>query len=235
MINRTADEDLLVSEIFGPTFQGEGPSLGEVAVFLRLSRCPLTCSWCDTPYTWDTRRHDLSAETRRLSQSQALHEILARPAELVVISGGEPLLQQDRLVWLIDMCRAHRRRVEIETNGTIVPSRGVLGATRGFNVSPKLANSDVSPERRINPEALRTFAKSGKAVFKFVAGTSDDLAEIAELETTYGLAPIWVMPLGTTSDQVLSRARNLAEDVLAHGWNLTTRLHVLLWGDVRGR
>lgn len=235
MTGRAADQDLLVSEIFGPTFQGEGPSLGELAVFLRLSRCQLSCSWCDTPYTWDARRHDLSAETRRLSQSQALKEILARPAQLVVISGGEPLLQQDRLVWLIDMCRARRRRVEIETNGAVVPSRGVLAAARGFNVSPKLANSGMPFERRIDPEALRAFAKSGKAVFKFVVDTPDDLAEIAELEAAYGIAPIWVMPLGVTADQVLSRARTLAEDVLARGWNLTTRLHVLLWGDIRGR
>ncbi len=65
--------------------------------------------------------------------------------------------------------------------------------------------------------------------------TPDDLAEVAELETTYGLAPIWVMPLGVTTDQVLRRAQDLAEDVLAHGWNLTPRLHVLLWGDARGR
>lgn len=235
MTGGAADRDLLVSEIFGPTFQGEGPSLGEVAVFLRLSRCQLNCSWCDTPYTWDTRRHDLPAETRQLSQSEALDEVLARPAPLVVISGGEPLLQQDRLVWLIDMCRAHRRRVEIETNGAVVPGRGILAAARGFNVSPKLANSAVPVERRINPEALRLFAKSDKAVFKFVVDTADDLAEIAELETAYGLAPIWVMPLGVTTDQVMNRARDIAEDVLAHGWNLTPRLHVLLWGDVRGR
>lgn len=235
MTGRSVGEELLVSEIFGPTFQGEGPSLGERAVFLRLSRCQLACSWCDTPYTWDTRQYDLSAETRRMSQSQVLVEITARPAPLVIITGGEPLLQQDRLTWLIDMCRARRRRVEIETNGAVVPRRGVLGAAHGFNVSPKLANSGMPAERRIRPEALRAFAKSGKAVFKFVVEAPSDLEEIAKLEAEHDLAPIWVMPQGTAADQVLNRARLIGDEVLARGWNLTTRLHVLLWGDVRGR
>ncbi|WP_329243029.1 7-carboxy-7-deazaguanine synthase QueE [Actinoallomurus sp. NBC_01490] len=228
-------KDLLVSEIFGPTYQGEGPSIGQRAVFLRLSRCQLNCSFCDTSYTWDTRRYDVAAETRRMSQSQVVEELMARPAALVVITGGEPLLQQDRLTWVIDVCRARRRRVEIETNGAVLPSQGVRGAAHRFNVSPKLANSGIPAERRINPEALRTFVRSGKAVFKFVVQTPGDLEEIAKLEAEHDLAPIWVMPLGTTADQVLDGARAVADDALARGWNLTTRLHVLLWGDVRGR
>lgn len=235
MTGRGVAQELLVSEIFGPTFQGEGPSVGQRAVFVRLSRCQLACGWCDTPYTWDTRRYDVSAQTRRMSQSQVVAEVLARSAPLVVISGGEPLLQQDRLTWVIDMCRAHRRRVEIETNGAVVPSWGVLDAAHRFNVSPKLANAGMPVERRINPEALRTFAKSGKAVFKFVVTAPGDLQEIAELQAAHDLGPIWVMPQGTTADQVLSGARTVAEEALARGWNLTPRLHVLLWGDVRGR
>ncbi|SEG93851.1 7-cyano-7-deazaguanosine (preQ0) biosynthesis protein QueE [Thermomonospora echinospora] len=228
-------KELLVSEIFGPTFQGEGPSAGVRAAFLRLSRCPLACRWCDTPYTWDTSRYDLTTETRRMSEEEVLADLLARPAPLVVITGGEPLLQQDRLTWLIDMCRARRRRVEVETSGTVVPSRGVLGAAHRFNVSPKLANSGMPQHRRINPDALRAFTRSGKAAFKFVVEGLADLEEIAELEAEYGLAPIWVMPQATTAEGVLDGLRTVADEVLARGWNLTGRLHVLLWGDVRGR
>ena len=52
---------LIVAECFGvetPTFQGEGPSCGHPALFIRLSRCNLTCARCDTKYTWDWSRFD---------------------------------------------------------------------------------------------------------------------------------------------------------------------------------
>lgn len=60
-----AEGELVVSEVFGPTFQGEGPSLGRRAGFVRLGRCNLDCSWCDTPNTWDWSRFDPAIELRR--------------------------------------------------------------------------------------------------------------------------------------------------------------------------
>jgi 7-carboxy-7-deazaguanine synthase len=230
-----AGDRLLVAEIFGPTFQGEGPSAGRLAAFVRLSRCQLSCSWCDTPYTWDRTRYDLAAESRRMTQAEVWHAVKAIDAGLVVITGGEPLLQQDRLVWLADMCRATRRLVEIETNGAAVPSRALACANRRFNVSLKLANSGVPARRRLRPDAIRALASTGRAVWKFVVTGPGDLDEIAGLQQRYGLDPVWVMPEGTTSGQILRGLRELADPVLARGWNLTPRLHTLLWDDVRGR
>ncbi len=230
-----ADGRLLVAEIFGPTFQGEGPSAGRLAAFVRLSRCQLACSWCDTPYTWDRTRYDLRAESRRMTQAEVWHAVKAIDAGLVVITGGEPLLQQDRLVWLADMCRAAGRRTEIETNGAVVPSRALTDAARRFNVSLKLANSGMPAARRLRPEAIRALASTGKAAWKFVVTSPADLDEITELQQRYALDPVWVMPEGTTSSQILRRMRELAGPVLARGWNLTPRLHTLLWEDARGR
>ena len=178
--------DLLVAEIFGPTLQGEGPSAGQRAAFLRLSRCNLSCTWCDTPYTWDHRRFDLAVETHRMSRLDVSDRLFGIDAPLVVITGGEPLLQQERLTWLVDLCRARGKRVEIETNGTIAPSQGLTGALRGsFNVSPKLAGSGQPRALRINDEALRRFVRSGKALFKFVVTEANELEEIAELEAEF--------------------------------------------------
>jgi 7-carboxy-7-deazaguanine synthase len=230
-----ADGRLLVAEIFGPTFQGEGPSTGRLAAFVRLSRCQLACAWCDTPYTWDRTRYDLRAESRRLTQAEVWHAVKAIGTGLVVITGGEPLLQQDRLVWLADMCRATRRWTEVETNGAVIPSRAIAGAVRQFNVSLKLANSGMPAARRLRPDAIRALASTGKAVWKFVITSPADLDEIVGLQHLYGLDPVWVMPEGTGSMQILARMRELADPVLARGWNLTPRLHTLLWGDARGR
>ncbi|MGH3822135.1 MAG: 7-carboxy-7-deazaguanine synthase QueE [Pseudonocardiaceae bacterium] len=118
---------------------GEGPSCGRQALFVRLSRCNLSCPRCDTPYTWDWQRFDVGAETRRLTAADILDWALGYPTELLVITGGEPLLQQDLLVPLVTGLAAAGRRVEVETNGTIVPAPVLVDAVAGFNVSPKLA------------------------------------------------------------------------------------------------
>jgi hypothetical protein len=104
-----------------------------------------------------------------------------------------------------------------------------------FSVSPKLANSGVPVERRIRPEALAAFTACGKAVFKFVARGTGDLDEVGELTARFGLAPVWIMPEGTTADRVLEGMRELADCVLERGWNLTGRSHVLIWDGARGR
>jgi len=225
----------MVAELFGPTVQGEGPSLGRQAVFVRLAGCHLSCSWCDTSYTWDARRFDLAANRTAMTVDQVLEWVRDRSADLVVVTGGEPLLQQDALTLLVAALDGSGYRIEVETSGTVAPREKLIEAVTAFNVSPKLAHSGLSARHRIRPAVLDIFAASGKAVFKFVATTLPDLDEIAALQQAYTLAPIWVMPEGITTDQVLAHTRLLADAVIARGWNLTTRLHIIVWGDQRGR
>ncbi|MGH8904199.1 MAG: 7-carboxy-7-deazaguanine synthase QueE [Egibacteraceae bacterium] len=221
--------------MFGPTFQGEGQSAGQQAVFVRLSRCNLSCSWCDTPYTWDWSRFDPRAESRRIPVGMVAAWVLASPVRLVVITGGEPLLQQTGLVPLVEHLAAAGRRVEIETNGTIPPAVRLTETVERFNVSPKIRGAGGGVAARIRPVALRAFAGCGKAVFKFVVADPTEIEEIAELQRAYGLAPVWVMPQGVTSAAVLAGMRSIADGALARGWNLSPRLHVLLWEGARGR
>jgi organic radical activating enzyme len=228
----------VVSEVFGPTFQGEGPSLGRRAGFVRLGRCNLDCAWCDTPYTWDWARHDPAVELRTVAVDDVVARLdaMAPGIEIVVVTGGEPLLQQRRLAPLLEACAERSWPVEVETNGTCVPDDRLVELVTRWNVSPKLANSGIAdPDRRLRPAALAALVATGNAVFKFVAASPADLDEIATVADAHHLAPVWVMPEGTTPDLVLARARRLADPVLARGWNLTTRLHVLLWSDERGR
>ena len=230
-----ADDELVVAEVFGPTFQGEGPSIGRRAGFVRLGRCNLDCAWCDTPYTWDWERFDPAAELRRSPISEVLAQLDAMQPEIVVITGGEPLLQQRHLVPLLSGCAEHGWPVEIETNGTIAPDPAVAALVHQWNVSPKLANSGVELAKRIRPAALAALAATGVALFKFVVVTPAELDEVAALAEEHELAPVWIMPEGTDRSTLTERARELADPVLERGWNLTPRLHVLLWGDERGR
>ncbi|MCK9870297.1 7-carboxy-7-deazaguanine synthase QueE [Nocardiopsis dassonvillei] len=228
---------LIISEVFGdttPTFQGEGPSMGIPALFIRLGRCNLTCDWCDTKYTWDWQQYDIKKETHRYSVNDLLAWALACDTELMVISGGEPLLQQRALVHLVRGLLAGGKRVEFETNGTIVPDPELrVGGVR-FNVSPKLANSGVAEDKRIVPAALEAFAQSD-AVFKFVTRTVAELDEIQQLVDRFRLAPVYVMPEGTTAEGLIETTRALADAVAARQWRFTPRLHVLAFAGARGR
>jgi 7-cyano-7-deazaguanosine (preQ0) biosynthesis protein QueE len=226
---------LRVAEMFGPTLQGEGPSVGQRALFVRLSGCNLDCTWCDTPYTWDWTRFVEAEQSHAALVPEVLDWVLARHADLVVITGGEPLIQQRRLLPLVAALRAAGRSVEVETNGTIAPSQELAGQVSRFNVSPKLAGSGVPVDRRIRPAALAALRDTSKAIFKFVIAAAGDVEELVALQAQHRLAPVWVMPEGTAPQVVADGLRALVEPALLHGWNLTPRLHVLLWGDQRGR
>jgi organic radical activating enzyme len=229
---------LIVMECFGvevPTFQGEGPSCGHPALFIRLSRCNLTCSKCDTKESWDTSRFDLREWSTRRTVADLTAWAASSPVELVVITGGEPLLQQARLVPLVRKLLAAGKRVEFETNGTIAPLPELMVEGVRFNVSPKIASFGMDEAKSVVPSALEAFVASGRAAFKFVASSVADLDRIAELADAHRLAPVWVMPEGTTADAITAASRALADAVAARHWHFTTRLHVLAFADARGR
>jgi 7-carboxy-7-deazaguanine synthase len=225
---------LAVAEVFGPTFQGEGPSMGRRCSFVRLSGCNLRCTWCDTPYTWDWSRYQVARERAMLDVDDVVRTVDAHGTDMVVVSGGEPLLQQRRLLPLLQRFAARGMRIEVETAGTVSPMAEVSAAVSQFNVSPKLENSGNPLPRRLRPQALADLQATGRAVWKFVVTDTADLDEIAALVSAHGLSPVYVMPEGTDAATILARSRELAEPVLQRGWSLTSRLHVLLYGNRRG-
>ncbi|MEE1820962.1 7-carboxy-7-deazaguanine synthase QueE [Streptomyces sp. BE20] len=153
---------LWIADTFADTVQGEGPSTGVPALFIRTSGCNLACRpWCDTPYTWDRARFDLSRERRRMSVEEVADWALERPERLAVITGGEPLMQQKAIVALAWRLSAGGKRVEIETNGTYPPCRELVDAGVHFNVSPKLGNSGMPAGRRIRDDVLKKTSHLG--------------------------------------------------------------------------
>ena len=231
----SGEPTLVVSEVFGPTVQGEGPSLGRRAAFLRLGRCNLDCAWCDTPFTWDWERYDPAVELGERTVEDVVAQVAAMGVDRVVVTGGEPLLQQRRLHPFLAAAADRGWAVEVETNGTLAPTAETAALVERFNVSPKLANSGVAADRAIVPDALRALRATGKAAFKFVATAPADLDEVQAIVEAHDLGPVWIMPEGTTADAVLAGGRALVDAVTDRGWHLSTRLHVLLWGDERGR
>lgn len=226
-----------VNEIFGPTIQGEGPHMGQRVAFLRFAGCNLSCSWCDTPYSWDWERYDRSAESHPMTVEAIVEEINTFGVTRLVITGGEPMLQQRVIP---SVASGTGCLVDVETNGTRKPTPDVIEAVDLFNVSPKLSFAHDPEEWRLVDEAMFAFAdlsKTGKAVFKFVCEKTEDFVEVREICDRYGIpdAAVWIMPEGYTVDSHMEHLRLLADPIIEQGWNITTRVHVLAWETIRRR
>ncbi len=239
-------------EIFH-TLQGEGVSAGLPAVFVRSSRCNLHCHWCDTDHTWNFEgtpwthekdatpgyaKHRKADVTFEMSPSDIADLVAAYPCRRVVLTGGEPLIQQDAWVELI---RALRNIdpgyvFEVETNGTLAPTAEFAEAVDQFNVSPKLANSGMGESLRLKPEALKALAAIGKAWFKFVLTAPADLSEIEAIAARVPISRerILLMPEGRTVPKLDETSAWLADLCRENGYRFSDRLHVRLWGDKRG-
>ena len=232
-----SESKLAVSEIFGPTLQGEGPSVGKPAIFIRLAGCNLSCSWCDTPYTWDWSRYDRKVEVSIMTIREVRNSVMNLCFEsdtvppILVITGGEPMLQQQGILSLYGMVQEMFQHIEIETNGTRppLPDMQSLGGIK-FNISPKLPHSGQTEGLHPDWRAMPWVPK----VYKFVCGSVEDL----DLVQKMNLPPkdIWIMPQGINREEILAPwVTQLAEATILRGWNFTTRLHTLLWGQERAR
>ncbi len=230
-------------EIFA-SLQGEGPSVGRPVAFVRLSRCNLACSWCDTAYTWrfegDNRPHRDGLAFERATNQITLDEadvaarIMALGQDRLVITGGEPLLQGAALARMVALLQG--MTVEIETNGTVAPHPELDPLVAQYNVSPKLAHSGNSAELALLPERLAGWSAEPKAYFKFVISAPNDLTEVLELIERHAIDParVYLMPEGTDSATLRAREVWLAQLALQNGLRLSDRLHIHLYGDSRG-
>jgi len=234
-------------EIFA-SLQGEGPSAGKPCAFVRLSRCNLACTWCDTAYTWrfegDNRPHrdgvayERAANQVALSGEDVADRIAALGQPRLVVTGGEPLLQAPALARMLArlLMALPALAIEIETNGTVAPPPALDALVNQYNVSPKLAHSGNPAELALIPERLRQWAAEPRACFKFVVAEPADVEQVLLLAATYALPRerIWLMAEGTDSSTLAARERWLAQLCLEHGLTLSKRLHIELYGDTRG-
>jgi len=224
---------LKVSEVF-TSIQGEGVTAGVPSTFVRLATCNLQCTWCDTKYTWDWTRFDPKKEITLVEDDVLLAQI---EAQNVVVTGGEPLLQQGALVPFCESLVARACRIEVETNGTLVPLDALAAVVAQWNVSPKLGSSGNGLAARERPDALAWFSRAPNAWFKLVVDEPSALAEVDDFVTRHAVPRerVLLMPEGTTAATLAARSTWLVDACRERGFRFATRLHVILWGDERGR
>jgi organic radical activating enzyme len=241
---------LAVTELYGPVWQGEGPSSGRVCSFLRLAGCNLTCGWkrgiggllpvegawqCDEPATWHAKMRTPPVWMNAGEVIDYHAKVSPRGGAMLVITGGEPLLQQDRQQFRDLLFAMSHHRIEVETNGTIAPTIHTQARVAQFNVSPKLDSSGVDLEDRFKLEVLQALNRSGKAVFKIVCADTLDVWDARRLCDLVKVPAHrrWIMPEGIDPDAHLETARRIAPAVKEAGFNLTLRQHTLLYGTAK--
>lgn len=221
---------LNVSEYFGPTIQGEGRHAGQLSSFFRLAGCNLTCSWCDSKYTWDWDNYDRSKEVHRVELKQAAKILSELPGRLI-FTGGEPLMQRAGLARLFESPALRGRKMDVETNGL-----RDLGPTAPY-WDTVICSPKVIPSADVGEKGWQ-IADSVLAVadFKVVVHDQADLDAMARFVAAKDISAdrVWIMPEGTTVEELNQRTPWLMDEATARGWNFTSRLQVYGWADKRG-
>lgn len=228
---------LPISEVFGPTIQGEGPYAGRGCSFIRFGGCNLGCWWCDSDYTWNGQKYDLRKEIVLRSNEEILSRTPTSP--ICVLTGGEPLLYQGRDCF-IELVQALVRRgqsVHFETNGTIPPREEILKMASAFVVSPKLPHAR-SQRGRISPALHPEWANVGpmeSVYLKVVVESESDVEATIRLVDQYNWSRqrVWIMPEGTDKATLDRKWPIVCEWATAWGINASHRLHILAWGNKR--
>ncbi len=216
---------LRISELF-LSLQGEGPSAGTPAHFVRLQGCDVGCRWCDTRYAWDVGGgREVSAGTL-WEEARALGD-----TPLLVVTGGEPLQHPD-LEALLRAALGRWPRVEVETSGILPPP--LSHPHLAWNVSPKLPSA--TPRWAETWAHARAWLAEPGATFKIVVGDPPDLEDALRLMREHALPPerVMLMPEGVTDEALRARAATLAGACARHGFRLSPRLQIWLWGARRG-
>lgn len=228
-------EVFYIAETF-ESIQGEGNCAGANSLFIRFQHCNLTCSWCDTKFTWN-RNPKLEAQ----AANQIKDLISEAQAPNVIFTGGEPTL------YALDKLVVPGKRYHVETNGTIIPTDSLKlslpdrtlferdamdeSIISEFNwvISPKMSNAN----QLLNEKTLCYWIEKPWCIFKFIIQNSEDLAEVHQLATKLGIAKhrVYIGLEGCTPASQLKP--ELVDEIRALGYNFSPRLHVLLWGAKR--
>ena len=230
---------LRISEVF-ESIQGEGLWAGVPSVFVRISGCNMRCVWCDTPYaSWAPEGPTVEVEA-------LLDDLLARPVNHMVITGGEPMLF-DGVEPLIEGLKTSGKTITVETAGTVFRKLPV----DLMSISPKLANSTPPADTpggwaerhekiRLNLDPLRQLISYYDVQLKFVVEPEKGAGDLEEIESLLDQLPpvlperVLLMPEGRDIETLNSRMKLLVPEVMKRNWRLCPRLQIDLFGDTKG-
>lgn len=219
MPHHSASEMLRISEIFY-SLQGETSRSGLPTVFVRLTGCPLRCTYCDTAYAFGGGQD--------MSVAQILEDVAGHHARYVTVTGGEPLAQRNCLPLLCALCDAGYE-VSLETGGALDISGVDARVMKVLDI--KTPASGVAEKNLWSNLA----ALDARDEIKFVLCDEADYVWARQVLRERDLADKCSVLFSPALDQLA--ATTLAEWILRDNLpvRLQVQLHKLLWGNVAGR
>ncbi len=220
---------LNIAEIFC-SVQGEGIYSGVPSVFVRVAGCNLDCSFCDTSFAKNISNAD------KMSVEKILSEINKYNVEHVVITGGEPTLYPEELIFLCNKLNVLNKKVTIETNSTIFVdcnspfSKGGKGDLL-LSLSPKLNNWN---EEIIKKNLSLNCKKQIKVVVGNIEEAKDAIIKTKILKNIKK-ENVFLMPQADSKEKHSKTSEWLIPFCCENNIRFGARMQIMLWGNARGK
>lgn len=227
-----------------------------LSLYNTLEELPQVKTGCDTPFaiykefSKFTKNYSVSELAEILNSKFISHTTNGKRRYHLVVTGGEPLLWQKRLINLFSLLDSRLcQYITFETNGTQVLTGDVITQLNSdldriflFSCSPKLSCSGEPKINAFRPEALRSYnqVKNSILTLKFVVGETQDISEVQEFVKHYALEGIiiddvFLMPEGSLPDErYLKNCQRVSTLCNYLGYRYSPRLQVEIWGNGAG-
>jgi 7-carboxy-7-deazaguanine synthase len=213
-------QNLLINEIFY-SIQGESSQAGRPSVFVRLSGCPLRCTWCDTAYAFN--------EGQKKTFSEILNEIKKYPTRLVEVTGGEPLAQKNSIEFL-RFLEDEAFEVMLETSGAY----SIQNVPKSVKIIMDL-KAPASGESNRNLWDNMAWLKAGVDEIKFVVQNKEDFDFALNIEKERNLTASFVTLISPVFGKI--DYKELAQWILESGrpFRMQLQMHKFIWSpEARG-
>ena len=204
------------------SINGEGQHAGELAVFIRLRGCNLSCSYCDTRWACTDE-----AESKDMTEDEIVAYVKETGVRRVTLTGGEPLLAKDISLLLEAFSRVKNILVEIETNGSVfIGNFAKIDNPPAFTLDYKLAGSGM--EDKMELSNFKYLQK--KDTVKFVCSDVTELDRVCEIVDKYCLSEKCTVLISPVFGRI--EPADMVDYLIEHKRNdirLQLQLHKFIW------
>jgi 7-carboxy-7-deazaguanine synthase len=233
---------ILASESPFVACQGEGPTQGYNAIFLRYVGCNAKCVDCDSKFAWKAGQ----VESKKWTNKELFAEIRKYKTSRIIFSGGECLCLPNNFKHSKEVINEFPDyHFEYETNGIVSKSHinsiisffERINSLLHINISPKF-NFAQEEEIDTTPNLISILQNLDfyNFIVKFLFKDENDIKLIEQFQKDWNLSnnQMWLQPIGTNAEILKQTILNQYDKIIENGWNISMRSHVFLFGNKKG-